>query len=165
MQGQSNAGPPFGGPEDTTYAADVWQSLVSARLVGPDTIISYPYKGKPPHGDFLEMMKSTVTVQGHDGLVLVKKNYRGKDIDDEDILEDHNKFLKSITVMFKREAGYDPKDKDWFWAKYKPDGSVLKNPKGMSLAGRVAKGASKGCIACHSVAPGGDFVYNHVDLN
>jgi hypothetical protein len=41
------------------------------------------------------------------------------------------------------------------------DGSVLKNPKGMSLAGRVAKGMPQGCIACHTGAPGGDMVFNH----
>jgi len=160
----THAKPPFGGPADTSYASNLWKALVSAHLVGPNTIISYPYKGRPPHGKYLEMMKSNVTVRGRDGTVLVKKNYGGKDIDDEDILENHAKFLKSITVMFKREAGYDPKDKDWFWVKYAPNGSILKNPKGMSLAGRVAKGASQGCIACHGIAPGGDFVYNHVKI-
>jgi len=59
------------------------------------------------------------------------------------------------------EKGYDPDDKDWFWVKYAPDGTVLTNPKGMKLAGRVAKGMDKGCIACHAGAPGGDMVFNH----
>ena len=27
------------------------------------------------------------------------------------------------------------------------------------LAGKVAKGKPKGCIACHSAAPGGDFMF------
>jgi len=62
--------------------------------------------------------------------------------------------------MFKRQ-GYDPENKDWFWVKYAPDGSILKNPKGMKLAGRVAKGMPEGCIACHTAAPGGDMVYNN----
>ena len=35
----------------------------------------------------------------------------------------------------------------------------MKNPKGMSLAGRVAKGMPAGCIACHSNAGGGDFLF------
>jgi len=30
----------------------------------------------------------------------------------------------------------------------------------MELAGRIAKGMNKGCIACHSAAPGGDMVFN-----
>jgi len=34
-----------------------------------------------------------------------------------------------------------------------------KNPKGMQLAGRVAKGAEKGCIACHGSAPGDDYLF------
>ena len=31
-----------------------------------------------------------------------------------------------------------------------PDGTLDQNPAGMQLAGRVAKGADAGCIACHS---------------
>jgi len=31
------------------------------------------------------------------------------------------------------------------------------NPNGMMLAGKVAKG----CIACHSAAPGGDMMFLH----
>ena len=63
--------------------------------------------------------------------------------------------------MYKREAGYDPEDGDWFWAKYNPDDTVQKNPAGVALAGRVAKGAPHGCIACHSEAPGGDLIFTH----
>ena len=60
--------------------------------------------------------------------------------------------------MLKR-PGYDPDNKDWFWAKYLPDGSLDKNPAGMQLAGMVAKGKPAGCIACHTAAPGGDMVF------
>ncbi|MEW7988069.1 MAG: hypothetical protein AB2799_19955 [Candidatus Thiodiazotropha sp.] len=38
---------------------------------------------------------------------------------------------------------------------------MLKNPKGVSLAGCVGKGMAKGCVACHQGAPGGDMVFNH----
>ncbi|MFQ5764592.1 MAG: cytochrome P460 family protein [Rhodospirillales bacterium] len=159
------AKPPFGGPKDTAYAAQLWKMLTAAKFVGPDTIVTYPYDGTPPHGNVLELIQGKVTVNGHSGVVMVKKNYRGKDIDDDDVLDDPGKYLKSITVMFKRKAGYDPEDKDWFWAKYAPDGSLKKHPKGMNLAGRVAKGMSKGCIACHKTAPGNDYVYSHDRLS
>ena len=56
-----------------------------------------------------------------------------------------------------RDAGYDPENKDWFWAKYLPSGELDKNPNGMQLAGRVAKGAEVGCIACHTAAGGEDL--------
>ena len=42
-----------------------------------------------------------------------------------------------------------------------PEGSLDQNPKGIPLAGRVAKGMDQGCIACHKAAPGGDYVFNH----
>lgn len=158
------AKPPFGGPEDTAYAKKLWQVLVSERFVGPNTIVTYPYEGTQPHGDVLEFIKSVVTVDGHRGVVMVKKNYRGKDIDDEDVLANPGKYLKSITVMFRREAGYDPDNQNWFWVKYAPNGALLTNPKGMKLAGRVAKGMNKGCIACHKAAPGGDYTYTNIHL-
>ena len=63
---------------------------------------------------------------------------------------DPAKHLGAITVMFRREAGYDDDNQDWFWAKFLPDGSLDKNAMGGALAGRVAKGADAGCIACHS---------------
>lgn len=153
-----SAAPPFGGPEDTAFAAKLWHSLLDAKFVGPNTIVTYPYDGTPPHGDVLSFIRGKVKVAGRNATVLVKKNYRGKGIDDDDVLKNPGKYLKSITVMFKREAGYDPGDQNWFWVKYSPNGNPLKNPKGMKLAGRVAKGMTKGCIACHSKA-GDDFVY------
>ena len=43
--------------------------------------------------------------------------------------------------MFKREKGDDPEGKNGFRVKYKPDGQLFVNPKGMKFAGRrVAKG-------------------------
>ena len=77
----------------------------------------------------------------------------------ENVAKDPNKYLGAFTVMYKR-PGYDPDNSDWFWAKYLPDGSLDKNPKGMQLAGRVAKvDPPAGCIGCHSAAPGGDMVF------
>ena len=70
--------------------------------------------------------------------------------------------LKAVTVMYKRESGYDSDNQDWFWAKYTPDGGLhIKEAQGMKikLAGRVAKGKPEGCISCHRAAGGGDYVY------
>lgn len=158
------AGPPFGGPDDVKFAGDLWTALAKQKLVGKNAIATYPYEGTPPHGKMLEYLESVATVQGVTGTVIVKKNYRGEGEAEElehKILADRLKNLASVTVMFKRKAGYDPENQDWFWVKYKPDGSLLKNPKGMMLAGRVAKGLSQGCIACHKGAPGGDYVFTH----
>ena len=58
-----------------------------------------------------------------------------------------------------RNYGPRWKKQAWFWAKYKKDGSIDKNPKGAKLAGRVAKGKDAGCIACHQGAPGEDMVF------
>lgn len=156
--------PPFSGPANVAYAAELWRELIEAKLVGPDSIVTYPYKGTQPHGKVLEYMEDELAVGGHRGIVMVKKNYVGdEDVDAliKAVLNDRAKAPASITVMYQREAGYDPDNDDWFWAKYLPDGSLATNPKKMKLAGRVAKGADAGCIACHMAAPGGDLVFTH----
>ena len=42
--------------------------------------------------------------------------------------------------------GYDPDNRDWFWAMYEPDGTVL------------AEGSPGGCISCHEGMRSNDFV-------
>jgi len=150
---------PFGTDTEVNYAGQLWEAMASAKLVGDGMIRSFPYEGIAPHGMMLETFYSEATIGGHTGTLIVKRNYGPEGVDEDAVLMDPAKHLGAITVMFKREAGYDADNNDWFWAKYLPDGSLDKNPKGMQLAGRVAKGKPKGCIACHSGAPGDDYVF------
>jgi len=154
---------PFGNPEDTDYAALLWNVMVESRLAGDGAIMSTPYDGTPPHGKMLETFYTTGTINGHTGTLIVKRNYGPEGVDSEEILAAPGKHLGAITVMYRREAGYDEDNQNWFWAKFLPDGSLDKNPKGMALAGRVAKGADKGCIACHSQTE--DYVYTTDAVN
>ena len=151
--------PPFGNEEDVAYAKAVWTAMTDAKLVGAKAIGSRPYEGTAPHGAILELLYDEVTVNGHAGEIIVKRNYGPQGATIDEVANDRAKYLGSVTIMFKRDAGYDADNKDWFWAKYLPDGSLDKNPKGMQLAGRVAKGADKGCIACHTGAEGGDYLF------
>jgi hypothetical protein len=158
----SFSAPPFSGPEDVEFAENLWQALEQNRLVGPNRFQTMPYQTPPPHGHFVEAIDGRISVAGRDDIVIVKKNFgKTKQETRQQIADDPDQFMTSITVMFKREAGYDSDNKNWFWAKYNPDGTLQKNPKGMQLAGRVAKGKDKGCIACHTAAPGADYVYIH----
>ncbi len=162
MAGAAGAAPPFGGGQDVAFARALWQALASVGMVGDrNPILSRPYRGKPPHGKILDLLERRVVVNGFNGVAIVKKNYGGEGLTVNDVIDHPREYLKSVTVMFKRGRGYDPENRDWFYVKYAPDGAILKNPKGMLLAGRVAKGKPTGCIACHRTAPGGDFVFNH----
>jgi hypothetical protein len=152
---------PFGNEKDISDAADVWKASVEAGFVGENSIVTRPYKGAPPHGLILELMEKTVTINGVKGALVIKKNYGGNGLTIDDVIGEPDKYLKAVTIMFQREPGYDAENKNWFYGKYSPDGSLQLNPKKMKLAGRVAKGAPTGCIACHIAAPGGDFIYNH----
>lgn len=152
---------PFSGPDSVSYSQDLWAALGSANLVGADSNNPAPYKGVHPHGAILTTATSSVTVDGHEGTVFVKKNYGGEGVSTDSVASDPAKYLKAVTVMFKREAGYDADNQDWFWAKFTPDGNLHKNDKGMQLAGRVAKGKPAGCISCHVAAPGGDYIYTN----
>jgi len=154
--------PPFGNKSDIGFAGKVWSAMVAQKLAGPDEIHSAPYEGTEPHGMMLELFISKATIDGRTGDLIVKRNFGPAGVTKEEVTNNPDKHLGAITVMFRREAGFDPEDKNWFWAKFLPDGSLDKNPKGMSLAGKVAKGADVGCIACHSAADGGDMVYSPV---
>jgi hypothetical protein len=151
---------PFGGKDDVAYAKKLWSQMSKNNLVGEDAIMSTPYVGLHPHGAILDTIDAKVKVGDNNGVVIIKRNYGGKDVSKMSVANNPSMYLKAVTVMYKRD-GYDADNKDWFWVKYSPKGDVLKNPKNMSLAGRVAKGANEGCIACHTAAPGGDLVYNH----
>ncbi len=149
----------FGGAEDVTFAVDLWGAMEAAELVGPGATNSVPYIGMHPHGAILESSIDTITVNGSASTVVTKRSYRGVGISIEAVSKNREAFLEDVTVMFKREAGYDTDNQDWFWAKYNADGGLATTPNGVSLAGRIAKGKPKGCIACHRKAEGDDFLY------
>ena len=100
------------------------------------------YKGQHPHGAFLTTYVNAIALKGinnrvgilDDDAIIVKENYTP------------DKTLAAVTVMY-RVKGYDPDAGDWFWAKYKADGSIAKE-------GKVA-----GCIGCHTAAIGNDWVF------
>ena len=153
--------PSFGGEDDLAFAVKLWRSLIDARLVGNRSITAQPYEGSEPHGVILMTLDTTVTVDGREATVIVKKNYAGEGISIESVATNPSLFLDAVTVMFRRESGYDSDNQDWFWAKYRADGTLHTNPRGRMLAGRVAKNPEDGCIGCHQFAPGDDFVFMH----
>lgn len=156
--GCATAAAPFGGEDDTAYADRLWQAMAQSNLVGDGALMSSPYTGQHPHGAVLDTIYTSLRVGGNEDTLIVKRNYGGEGVSKQAVANDPGSYLKAVTVMYKR-PGYDPDNSNWFWAKYLPDGSLDTNPKGMKLAGKVAKGMPKGCIACHSGAPGGDMVF------
>lgn len=158
---------PMGSTEDIAYANRLWSALETERLAGPNAKNAKPFVGAArPHGWILELLHQNITVGSHTGYVVVKRNYDGPDVSVATVEKDRARYLSSVTIMFQREAGYDEDNLNWFWAKYKPDGSLFKKEmKGMkvALAGRIAKGKtpdeSSGCIYCHRSAGGGDYIF------
>jgi hypothetical protein len=158
--GSVQAEAPFGGEADVKYAKNLWTAMVNASYAGRDAIKSRPYTGQHPHGAILDTIEGPINIDGKLYNIIIKRNYGGPGVSRDTVANDPAKYLKAVTVMLKR-PGYDPETQDWFWVKYKPDGSLDVNPAGMMLAGKVAKGKPKGCIACHSAAPGGDMLFLH----
>ena len=83
----------------------------------------------------LETVEGEFSVGNQQGVLIIKSNYGGEK-EPKQVMENPAKFLKAVTIMFRKEPGYDPGKGDWFYVKYSPQGKVLKNPKGVSLAGR-----------------------------
>ena len=141
--------PPFGGDDSVSYAQELWRNLTGLHLVGPGAITAKPYQGTHPHGIVLVTYEGAVKMDEHVGIAIVKINYTGTGITESTVADQPDQNIDSVTVMFKREEGYDPDNADWFWVKYRSDGSLHVNKEDVPLAGRVAKGQRQGCIACH----------------
>jgi len=100
------------------------------------------YVGKHPHGAFLTTHVNEVALKGiqdkagtlPEGSIIVKENYTSE------------KKLAAVTVMY-RTHGYDPNAGDWFWAKYKANGSIEK------------EGKVQGCIGCHATKIDNDWIF------
>jgi len=156
---------PFGSDDDAAYAQLLWDVMEAGRLAGPDKIMSFPYPGTDPHGMMLETFYTTASVNGHTGDLVVKRNYGPVGVSEAEVLENPDGHLGAYTVMFRREAGYDEDNQNWFWVKYLPDGSLDKNPMGMRLAGMVGKNADAGCIACHKGSENYLFTNTSLGMN
>ncbi len=151
--------PHFGGDADTAYAALLWDVMVAQHLVGENSLRSLPYEGIEPHGFMLETFYSRATIDGHDGTLVVKRNYGPAGVEVDQVVANPEDHLAALTIMFRREDGYDPDNGNWYWVKYLPDGSLDVNPAGVQLAGRIGKNAEAGCIACHLGAGGDDYLF------
>lgn len=152
---------PFGGDADVAFANNLWKAM-KGYTEWP--MKSEVYPGQSPHGAFLRMYYNLVNLDGKPYHVILKDNFMGKDaegneVDLETVAKSPKKYLGAVTAMVQREDGYDSDNNNWFYVKYKSDGTIDKNPKGMLLAGRVAKGMDMGCIACHKMAEDNDYLY------
>ncbi len=146
----------FGGPDDVTFAETLWAGMEGYR---DWPLSSGVYEGASPHGAFLRMHYNMVLVDGVPYHVIIKDNFAGEGATIEGVEAAPMEHLAAVTVMVQREAGYDEDTGNWYWVKYDADGTVSTNDAGMKLAGRVAKGANQGCIACHTGAGGGDYLF------
>jgi hypothetical protein len=150
---------PYGSPDDIAYAEDVWEAMTGLRLAGENQLHGRFYPGSEPHGYVLETFDTKMSIQGTERRVLIKRNYGPEGVAPETVAVSPEGHLESVTVMIKRDSGYDTQNLDWFWVKYLPGGAVAKDTMGVSQAGRLHKGSDLGCIACHSAAPGGDYLF------
>ncbi len=156
-----------GTPDDVQYAQRLWSVLKQERMVGKHARKLKPFIGAArPHGWVLEIVSGMVRVGDYRGFVIVKKNYRGDHLRISDVERNRARYLESISVMFQREKGYDPDNKNWFWVQYQPNGKLVTRHKmGMeiAMAGRIMKGAARdknrGCIYCHRSASGDDYIF------
>ena len=146
---------PFGSPEDVKFSKQLWKALTDARLVGDRSVTAMPYEGSV-HKTILITLDSTVRVGGRTGAVIVKRMFQGEGVSVRKVIDDPTSNLKIVAVMYKREKGYDPDNKDWFYTKYNPDGSPQKNKNGVLMTGRATQ-----CIGRHRSASGGDYVYSY----
>ena len=137
----------FGNPDDVEFARTVWQAMTKASLVGEGAFVSQPYKGFPLHGIVLDAVEGEFSVANQEGILIIKRNYGGEK-ETKQVMENPAKYLKAVTIMFRKQPGYDPGNGDWFYVKYSPHGKVLKTlrvfhwPEGQALPELAATSAA-----------------------
>jgi len=92
---------PVGTMDDISYARSLWQVLVQERITGKQMQPAEPFLGAAkPHGWILELVYRNITVKGHTGFLVVKRNYDQEGLTVEQVIQDRDKHLSSFTVMF-----------------------------------------------------------------
>ncbi len=114
-----------------------------------------PVLGQAPHGAYVQVfyndtVKAAIGSEGAwpDGSIIIKDNYPANEEGDG---PDE---LGAITIMKKADG-------TWFWAKYKPDGSLFETPDGEPIAGTE----DLGCISCHAGGEWRDYVITKLDAD
>jgi len=125
-------------------ASDLWNYITKVSLYTnwsfwPD--YQDMQEGRSPHGSLNKVYVNDLALKSERppvayGSIQVRETY-GAD-----------KELRTITVMYKVK-GYNPKDGDWFWAKYSTQGNA-------QVAGKPRE-----CIGCHATRAKNDFVIVH----
>lgn len=146
----------YGLAADVEFAGRLWTALKKHRWVGDKRRTAKPQTGKRPHGVVQQITKGELEVAGRTGRILVKANHRGTNATVAGVERDANRYLSGYAVMYRREAGYDPANRDWFWVVFDRDGAVL-TFENKAIAGRVDTGATNGCIGCHKKVGGRDL--------
>ncbi|HUS97153.1 MAG TPA: hypothetical protein VMX97_10470 [Hyphomicrobiaceae bacterium] len=154
---QQTATPWYGKPSDVAYAEELWQALLSARMVGPKRIKVAPAIGKQPHATIQQVLARRIMIGGRKARAIVKANHRKKGATLAQVRRNPNAYLMDYTVMLKRQPGYDPPNKDWFWVLYRSDGTTERDGSGTAIAGRVDSPSGNGCAACHRKVGGSDL--------
>lgn len=137
----------LGTPADEAHVSDLWERMQGyenwEQVEGWEGIV---FSVDGTHGQYVQIWANDVAMGDLAALpvgsIVVKEGYSDEAGDG----------LKAITVMERREAGYDPDNGDWFWGRYGADGSP-------THAGRVGF-----CSDCHADDATGDHSFVNDDL-
>lgn len=146
----------YGLAADVAFAKRLWTALEKDRWVGTDRRLAQAQKGDRPHGVVQQITKGELAVAGRTGRILVKANHRGDDATVAGVMRQPNRYLTGYAVMYRREAGYDPANRDWFWVVFDRNGAI-RTFENKAIAGRVDTGSTNGCIGCHRKVGGNDL--------
>lgn len=143
VESDAGEGAGFGTAEDIAYGQALWPQ-VEARaddFIVPAGLDGWQV-GAAPHAPH-QLFHANGSDPDAEGYIVIKANY----------MEADETTLDAITVMVKR-PGYNPAAHDWFFAKYRPDGTFTQGADGTDEVGRVPF-----CADCHSHAEGDDYLF------
>jgi len=137
----------LGTPEDEAHVHDLWERMQGyeswGQVDGWDGVL---FSLDGTHGEYVQIWANGVALDDlenlPEGSIVVKEGYS----------DEAGEELNAITVMERREPGYDPENGDWFWGRFRADGTP-------THAGRVGF-----CADCHASDTTGDFSFVNDDF-
>ncbi len=136
----------------TEFAASFWKYLhkpgATYRSWGSPGATQMS-QASPPHSTtgrtFLNKVANGKLAQVPNGSMFVREEYA-----------EDGKTIRNVMVMYRSKAA-DPKNGDWYWMMYQPDGKLARTSA--EHGNREMVGRVQSCIDCHRKAAGKDYVF------
>ena len=98
LHAQGGGAASYGGAKDVAFAQKLWKAMDGYENWKLTTPV---YKGGSPHGKWVRLYSTWVTVDGRSYPIIIKDNFGGRGVKQESASAEPAKWRKAITIMLQ----------------------------------------------------------------